>query len=79
MIVPDQRDEIVGIGKARDFHRNHPQGVRPDKGLTMTQLSKLKTYGILDVQRPQVRLDCIDRSFDACFEEGGDFQPGVNL
>ena len=79
MIVPDRRDESVGIEKAKDFHQTHPRGVQPNKGLIVVQSSKLKTHGVLDPQGAQVRLDCMDRSFDACFEEGGHFQPGVNL
>jgi len=79
MVVPDRQGESAGVGKARGFHQNPLQGVQPNNGLTVTQLLKPKTHGFLDVQRAQVRLDCVDRSFDAWVEEGGDFQPCVGL
>ena len=77
-IVPDRRGESVSVGKAKGFHQNLPQGVQPNSGLIVTQFPELKTHATVDLQRTQVRLDCINCSFNARFEERGDFQPSVS-
>jgi len=77
MIAPGWQGESVGVGKAMGFHQNLPRGVQPKMGLIVTRLPNLRTHTIVDLQRAQVQLDRVNCSFDACFEEGGDFRPGV--